>query len=470
MVNIETNFLIVGGGPTGLGSASCLQQHGIKDFLLIEEKDHFGGLSASFQDSQGFTWDLGGHVLFSHYPTFDHYMDLALGKEGWLEHERESWIWIKNRFVPYPFQLNLHRLDPADRDRCLAGLEQASTLQFSGFRSQISSFRDWILSTFGQGIAELFMLPYNFKVWAYPAEQMGHQWIAERVAVPDMAQIKHAIQTGEDQISWGPNKTFRFPHHGGTGAIWAALGGNIHPHQVVLGDPVVEIDPDAHTAITGAGRKIHYQHMISSMPLDHLASMAGMEIKDGAKLIFSSVYVIGVGLEAPPPEVLRSKCWMYFSEKNSPYYRVTVFSNYSPQNVPEPRAQWSLMAEVSESPAKPVSESDLLQKVLHALHEDALIPDLGRICSTVVRRIPQAYPTPFLGRDQIVTPLLRELESRGIYSRGRFGAWRYEVGNMDHSFMQGFECASRLIEGGCLEMEPTLLSCCQSESCCDRQV
>ena len=40
-----------------------------------------------------------------------------------------------------------------------------------------------------------------------------------------------------------------------------------------------------------------------------------------------------------------------------------------------------------------------------------------------------------------------ELKRRGIYSRGRFGAWKYEVGNQDHSLMQGVELVDRLLKG-----------------------
>ncbi|MDB5295227.1 MAG: UDP-galactopyranose mutase, partial [Phycisphaerales bacterium] len=39
------------------------------------------------------------------------------------------------------------------------------------------------------------------------------------------------------------------------------------------------------------------------------------------------------------------------------------------------------------------------------------------------------------------------LEQHAVYSRGRFGMWKYEVANTDHSLMQGVELVNRLILG-----------------------
>jgi hypothetical protein len=39
------------------------------------------------------------------------------------------------------------------------------------------------------------------------------------------------------------------------------------------------------------------------------------------------------------------------------------------------------------------------------------------------------------------------LEPRGIFSRGRFGSWKSEIGNQDHSLRQGVELVDRWLDG-----------------------
>src|SRR5580704_10652643 len=98
----HNSVVILGAGPTGLGAAYRLAEIGEVGVQIFDENHSAGGLASSFVDQNGFTWDIGGHVQFSHYRYFDDLMRKALGDDGWLSHRRESWAWMEDRFVPYP--------------------------------------------------------------------------------------------------------------------------------------------------------------------------------------------------------------------------------------------------------------------------------------------------------------------------------------------------------------------------------
>ena len=87
--------------------------------------------------------------------------------------------------MPYPFQNNIRCLPRKDLARCLQGLVDL----YKNGSNKPSNFKDWILASFGKGIAEVFLLPYNFKVWAHPPEEMNYRWVGERVAVTDLARV-----------------------------------------------------------------------------------------------------------------------------------------------------------------------------------------------------------------------------------------------------------------------------------------
>jgi protoporphyrinogen oxidase len=445
---MQYQYVIIGSGPTGLGAAYRLKELGINDFIILERESYVGGLATSFVDDQGFLWDIGGHVQFSHYKYFDDLMVKALGEDGWLNHQRESWVWMRNRFVPYPFQNNIKYLPKEDMWKCLSGLIELYKNPKSG---RPKNFREWIMATFGEGLAEVFMIPYNFKVWAHPAEEMNAVWVGERVAVTDLQRVTENILFDREDFSWGPNNTFQFPKHGGTGAIWKAVGDLVGLENVLLNADVQRVDPTAKQITLADGRTVGYQTLLSTMPLDTFTPKIDgfpAHLTDRAQgLKHSSTNVIGIGLKGKPKPELAPKCWMYFPESNSPYYRITVFSNYSPNNVPDINQYWSLMTETSESSHKPVNRETLVEDTVRALLEDGLIESEDQIVSRFLYSTDYGYPTPSVERDGILKDVLPALEPMDIYSRGRFGAWKYEVSNQDHSLMQGVEWTNRVVLG-----------------------
>jgi phytoene dehydrogenase-like protein len=85
----DVTILIIGAGPCGLACARELDRLGYEDWLILEAADPPGGLASSVVDPAGFTWDLGGHVVFSHFGEFDALLRDTMG-EDIVHHDRSS--------------------------------------------------------------------------------------------------------------------------------------------------------------------------------------------------------------------------------------------------------------------------------------------------------------------------------------------------------------------------------------------
>lgn len=171
----------------------------------------------------------------------------------------------------------------------------------------------------GEGVADLFMRPYNFKVWAVPTTRMQCQWLGERVAAPDLKKVTKNVILNKTAGNWGPNATFRFPAHGGTGGIWKAVAKTLPQNKFLLDTTVVKVDVENKTVELGNGNRIAYRKLVSTMPVDELSSMISAApttlkpVQDGVKeLYYSSTHVVGIGIRGTRPDRIGDKCWVSF--------------------------------------------------------------------------------------------------------------------------------------------------------------
>jgi protoporphyrinogen oxidase len=432
---------IVGAGPCGLGCARELDRLGFRQWTVYERENHPGGLASSVLDPAGFTWDLGGHVVFSHFGEFDLLLEEALGDDV-CEHERASYIRFDGRWVPYPFQNNLRHLEPELVLECLLGLIDAPGGDLD------MDFGSWMEATFGAAITRVFMRPYNKKVWATSPEEMAAAWIGERVSVVDYRRALRSVLLGRDDVGWGPNNTFRFPKAGGTGEIYRRVAGQLGP-RVQLGRAVARIEPDRKLLHFDDARTEEYDALVTTMPLDRLVTALDgahpVVTEAAAALRHTSVSVVGVGYERPLAD---DKCWMYFPDSGVPFYRATNFAKYAAANVPSGNTgrYSSYLTETAFSPGAGPPR-DLRERVVAGLVSGGVVEDDQSIASIHVIDVEYAYPVPTLGRDRALATIQPWLMDRDIYARGRFGAWRYEMGNMDHAVKMGIDVAHRLLEG-----------------------
>ena len=441
-------IIIIGAGPTGLGAAYRLKELGYENWVIYEKENYIGGLSSSFKDEKGFTWDIGGHVMFSHNEYFNKLADRLMGAD-FIAHERESWIRMKGRWIPYPFQNNIRYLPNEMIHQCLQGLTIAQN-----DNRQISNFEDWIYKTFGKGMAKIFMIPYNTRVWKTPLKQMSYDWIAERISIVSIERIKQNITQKLDDIDWGPNNRFKFPLYGGTGGFFNKFIPFVQ-NRINYKRKLINIDIDSKQVILNDGGKDRYDMLINTAPLDIFVQMLTSKKGDttflqktSEQLKRTGVYVVGIGLIK---KTEGTRCWVYFPEEDIPFYRMTYFSNYSPNNVPDGAIHTysSLMCETSFTEKNSPSETDIVNSTINGLVKAGILSDddKGSIISTWLKKVDYAYPVPTLGRDYCLREIQLFLESNNIYSRGRFGAWKYEIGNMDHSTMMGIEIVNRILMG-----------------------
>lgn len=452
MESVET--LIIGAGPTGLGAGTRLHQNGKTSWLIVDKEKSPGGLSSTRVTKEGFLTDRGGHVVFSFFKYFDDLLQKAVGpyddEENWATHVRKSHVITEEDSVlykvPYPYQHNIGGLSEKTKHKCIEGIVNRDNSK------EPTNFKEWILYNFGSGIADSFLFPYNFKIWAHDLSTMSKGWVANRVAKVDPYSVVKNAMNYTPFEKWGPNNIFRFPQRGGTGHIYEKVAELLPKENQRYSSCVTAIEPSSKIATLQDGSTIKYENLVSTMPLDILMEMVGMT-PDRTILRHSSTHIVAFGFEGANPN--RETCWSYFPDEDVPFYRATVFSNYGKYNVPDQSKHYSLMLEIAESEFKSVDSETLVEECLAACRRMGMTNKDSKIVSTFYERFEYGYPTPTIGLEEYCSGVHKDLKKMDIYSRGRFGAYLYQVANQDHSVMQGVQVIDNIAMG----TPETVLNC-----------
>lgn len=422
-------IVILGAGITGLSIAYHLREMGV-DFIIIEKEKEVGGLCRSIK-SGNYTFDYTGHFL--HAKT--NYIKALAEKlvPGIPKIKRNSFIYLKGKLIPYPFQANLNYLPLIDRIKSIKGF-------FIKMRKVPVNLEEWILSNFGEGMAELFFFPYNRKLWKYPLSEITPDFIASFVPEVSLFRSRRDI---------GYNVEFLYPRKG-IGEFTTALAKEL---QITHGE-VIKVDDKYVLYTKGA---IRYEHLVSTIPLPEFLSK--IDLKEDIPLSkdflrWNSVFCLNIGIKgnlflpdysgrddfSSPAKNHMGSHWIYFPEEHFPFYRVGSFTNISPMMAPEGHS--SLWVETSYRGKRP--ENKIIDKTIEILSNLGFF-DRDSVDHILPLDIPYAYPIYNKERKEILYYLENYLEKCNITLAGRFGGWKYSY--MEESILEGKRIAEELCRG-----------------------
>lgn len=427
----KKQIVILGAGLTGLSSAYHLEKKYI-DYRIFEKETIVGGLCRS-KYIKGFTFDYNGHFL--HFRKLSAYrLVKKILSDNLTKHARDSWVYCFGNYTRYPFQANLHGLPEEIMKNCFLNFINAK----NGKGKKDLSFYDWIIHKFGNGIAQSFMFPYNQKFWKFPLKKISTTWVKDYIPVPNLEKVMQgAIKDNKGKI--GYNAFFWYPKKGGIQSIADALLRRIK--KPCLNHQVIRIDLKQKKIYFKNGKIEYYDNIISTIPLveiSHLLTDGPSWLRRVAKqLRWVSIFNLNLGIDRAQ---FSNRHWAYFPENEYIFYRAGSYSNISEYSAPKNTS--SLYIEVSYQPAQKIDQLQLRERIINDLKKSGIILPQARILAEDVNALKYGYVIYDYAHARATKEIINFLESNGIFSIGRFGAWKYST--MEEALIDGKRIAEKL--------------------------
>ena len=389
--------LIIGAGVTGLAYAATT----CNDYRVIEAEDEVGGYCKTIKQD-GFVWDYSGHFFHFRDESLKNYIFENLNKEDILEVVKSTKIYHKGSLVDYPFQKNIHQLSKQELIDALYDL-------FNNDYKAYSTFKEMLYAKFGRTIAELFLIPYNEKLYACDLNRLDVEAMGRFFPYADKEEIIKNFKA-DDNSSY--NGTFVYPK-GGAIEYVKSLCTHVDMTKVSLGEKLISLDLKGKVAKTNL-RELKYDNLISTIPFPTLLKMANVEFD---KDIYSAnqVLVFNIGFDKPGKG---NDHWVYFADPNLSFYRVGFYNNIFGTD------QLSVYVELGFPANAKIDKDDQFNKVLADLAKVG-ITDGHKVVSysTVIMNPAYVHVTKAMEDDRAAK--MQQLAKHGVYSIGRYGAWYY---------------------------------------------
>ena len=422
--------VVIGAGLAGVSAAYHLQEYSP---ILFERESSIGGLCRSF-NQDGFTFDCTGHLIHLKNAYVKELVARLL-PDAFNSHERLAAIYSQSTMTPYPFQANTFGLPAEVVKECVVGFVETLQAPPNGGPK---NFHEWVLKTFGSGIAKHFMLPYNEKFWKQDLRSITADWVSWSIPKPSLDEVVNGA-LGLTNKGMGYNPRFIYPKTGGIECLPLALARPVR--RVHLYETLESIDPKRKVVRMASGREEPYDSLITTLPLPEtfrLLKDTPETLRYAASLLRAiGVFNINIGIDRPN---VSDQHWIYYPEGQYIFSRVGFPMNFS--TAVAPAGTSSMYIEITYQPGQKPNPEEAYARSIADLQRCGILRESDRILTRLDLDIKTAYIVFDEHRQTHLQSLIGYLESRDIHTAGRYGQWDYY--SMEDSIRSGKTIAEKV--------------------------
>jgi len=431
--------IILGGGLAGISLAYFLQDAPDIDAIdILEKEDEIGGLCRSFQHD-GITVDIGPHIFFSKdKETLDFMLDL-LG-ENKHELRRSNRILHKGKFVQYPFENDLSKLPSEDREKCVSGFLNNPYSDYPA-----DNMLQFFLKTFGEGITNLYLRPYNEKIWKFDPAYMDTQMVERIPRPPDEDILRSAA--GETVDGYTHQLYFSYPKTGGMAAFIESFAKRLNDKVTI------------HTSCEAAAvRKTRFGWRVEAGGLcfdaDLLASCIPVNILTriyddidettaghGRGLRYNNIMI---AVATVCVDRAGDNFAFMIADRNVIFHRLSRLDFLGGNYHREPTATYMMEYTYrDDDPVKDWDDGKLRDEFIGGLQKIGFIQNEMEVKSFTLKRFPYAYVIYDLNHRENMACIRGYFREQNIFLNGRFG--NFEYWNMDKVVAESRKTAERML-------------------------
>lgn len=432
---------ILGGGISGLVLAYYLREEKGFEVTILEKQSRWGGLCQTFVKG-GFKYDIGGHIMFSKDEKTLNEMVGLLGKNV-AKRKRNAKIYYKGRQIKYPFENDLAALEKADTFECLMGF-----IDNPWSKKQPKDFREWIYHTFGRGIAEKFMIPYNQKIWKTEPEELNLEWVGRIPKPPVEDVVKSAIGIVTEGLKH--QLYYYYPKRGGYESLVTAVVKKLKDDgrvQMRLGVEVTSLEKleKSWRVMGSSGESFEFDEVVTTVPPQLLMKIvkpvAPAKVQKAvADLRYNRLVMVMLGYKRP---VMRGVLSFNIPGPECLSHRICFPKSFSPDM--GPAGQGVVAAEITVAPGSSLErkpDSYFATEIINWLDKEGIAQKKELVVSEV-RRVEHAYVVYDKAYSTNREKYLDYLKEIGLIGLGRFGRFIYI--NSDVCFAEARDLAKQMI-------------------------